>query len=167
MKNHVLIEDIAHRAGAAQDDIRSLASEALWRGMMKPDENGQLWVPAHREHFLYGALGSEADTRKDRRVQAADEALLGSYADLNRMSRRPASSSSIPGAARRQQLMLASALHVLDALVELVDVKIDARRIAPEAADELKAEAAEVRRDAQHNAARALAAIRSLLDIAA
>lgn len=165
MNNHILIDDIARRARANAEDIHALASESLWRGMMHRDEQGRLWAPAHRESLIYGALGSEADIRRDARVQSADEELLASYADLNRMS--PRSASGIRSAARRQQQMLASVLRVLDALEELVDAKLDARRMDPEVAEALKVEVAAVRRDAGQNAARALVAIRSLLDIAA
>lgn len=165
MKNHTLIDDIAGRARAEAEDIDSLASEALWQGMMLRDGQGRLWVPDHREGLLYGALGSEADIRRNARVQAADEELLASYANLNRMGRR--SASGICGAARQQQKMLARVLYVLDALVELVDAKLDARRMEAQVAEDLKAQAEEVRRDAEQNAARALYAIRSLLDIAA
>lgn len=165
MRNHVLIEDIARRARATADDIASLASESLWQGMMHRDEQGLLWAPAHREFLFYGALGSEADIRRNARVQAADEELLASYTSLNRMCSR--SASGIRGAARRQQQMLASVLHVLDALVELVDAKLDVRRMEPGVAEALKAEVTVVRSDAEQNADRALASIRSLLGLAA
>jgi hypothetical protein len=165
MKNHILIAEIAGRARAEAEDIATLTGEALWRGMTIRDDQGRLWVPTRRESLFLGALEAEADIRRDARVQAADEELLASYANLNRMGCR--SASSILGAARQQQKMLASVLRVLDALVELVDAKLEARRMGAQIAESLNAQVMEVRRDAKQNANHALDAIRSLLDIAA
>lgn len=165
MKNRILIDSIAHRARAEAADIDSLASEPLWFGMMFRDEDGRVWVPAPRENLFYGALGSQADIRRNACIQAADEELLACYANLNRMRRRP--STGIRGAAHWQQQMLGNSLRVLDALVQLVDAKLDARRMAPEAAEAIKTDVAGLRRDVEQNADGALKAIRSLLDVAA
>ena len=163
MQNSILVEDIAHRVGATSEDIKALGP--LWQGMMRCDEGGRLWVSKDRQYFLLGALDAEADCRKDNRIKEADATLTASYRDLSRTGRRGA--PGIRGAAQHQKQMLARIHRVLDALVELVDAKVDRHRMKPETAAQIRGEIEVLKRDAEDNAAGALLAIRSLLDLAA
>lgn len=163
MQNSILVSDIAQRVGATPDDIDSL--DAVWQNMMRRDDHGRLWVSKNREYYLLGALDAAADCRKDQRIEDADASLAGSYRNLMLAARR--SAPGIRGAARHQKQTLGSVNRVLDALEELVDAKVDGRRMKPETAAQIRGEAGRLRRDAQQNAARALRAILSFLDLAA
>jgi hypothetical protein len=163
MQNNTPVNDIAQRVGATSEDIAALGP--LWQGMMRRDENGRLWVSKDREHFLLGALDAEADCRKDQRIKDADAELVATYRDLMRAGRR--SAPGLQGAAHHQKQTLERVNRVLDALVELVDAKVDRQCMKSEAAAQIRSEVDALRRDAQQNGARALEAIRSLLDLSA
>lgn len=163
MQNSILVSKIAQRVGATSDDIDSL--DAVWQGMMRRDDVGQLWVSGDRQGYILGALDAAVDDRKDQRIQEADAQLVASYQGLARSPRR--ATHGVRGAAQQQKEMLASVNKVLDALVELVDAKLDARRMKPCTAAQIKDEAGRLRAEAQQNAASALRAIQFLLDLAA
>ncbi|MGW4825743.1 hypothetical protein ACWEP4_44580 [Streptomyces sp. NPDC004227] len=162
MQNSILVSEIAQRVGATPDDIESLAP--VWQGMMRRDGDGRLWVSEDRQGYILGALDAAVDCRKDARIKEADANLVASYRDLLAAGRH--SAPGIRAAARRQQRMLDRVKRVLGALTELVDAKIDARRMKPETAAQIRAEVDRLGRDAQQNAARALEAIKSMLDLA-
>lgn len=163
MHNSVLVNDIAQRVGATNADIEALGP--LWQGMMRRDDNGHLWISKNREYYLLGALDAEADSRKDNRINEADAELVASYRDL--MGTAGGSAPSIRAAARHQKQTLQRVNRVLDALVELVNAKVDRRRMKPQVAAQICDEVDELRHAAQQNATKALDAIRSLLALTA
>lgn len=163
MNDSTSVDEIAQRVGATNDDITSLAP--VWQGMMQRDDHNRLWVSNDRQGYILGALDAAVDDRKDQRIKQADTNLTHAYKHLMTASRRGA--PGLEGAARQQTVMLERVGRVLNALAELVDAKTDARRMKPETAAQIRTAVDRLRRDALQNAERAVAAIRSLLDLTA
>ncbi|WP_405559006.1 hypothetical protein OHV08_34090 [Streptomyces canus] len=162
MRKSILVSEIARRVSATEDDIQSL--DPVWQGMMRRDDDGRMWVSEDRQGYILGALDAAVDCRRDERIKKADANLVSHYRALTSAGRR--SAPGLQGAAQEQKQMLKTVSQVLDALMELVDAKVDARRMRPETAAQIRAEVDLLRHDARQNTARALLAIRSLLDLA-
>jgi len=156
MSSKVLISDIAAKAGATDDDVRTL--DATWQRMIRIDEDGSYYVNATDQHYMWGALYATADRRKDARIKTADVRLVKAY-DALKASTAPKSRAA---QTVWQSRMIALFTDVRDALVELVDAKVDARAMKPAVALALRTQADRVLRDAERDAGRALRQLRAL-----
>lgn len=156
MGNRVLVSDIAAQVNATNDDVRAL--DAQWQRMIRIDTDGNYYVDSTNQNYLWGALYSTAETRRDARIQAADARLVKAYAAL-KTSTAPKSRS---GQIAWQSQMIGLFTEVRDALVELCDAKVDAKTMKPAIAEALRAQANRVLLDAERNASRAARQIRAL-----
>ncbi|MFI9244130.1 hypothetical protein ACIGXF_16430 [Streptomyces sp. NPDC053086] len=150
------MSDIAAQVNATDDDVRALDTQ--WQRMIHIDTDGNYYVDSANQNYLWGALYATVDRRKDSRIQAADARLAKTYAAL-KASTPPQSRS---GRIAWQAQMVGLFTEVRDALVELCDAKVDAKRMKPALAEALRAKADRVLRDAEHNASRAVRQIRAL-----
>ncbi|WP_432130684.1 hypothetical protein [Streptomyces tendae] len=152
----VLVSDIAVKANATDDDVRAL--DAQWQWMIRIDTDGSYYVDSVNQNYLWGALYSTAENRREARVQAADARLVKAYSAL-KTSTAPTSRS---GQIAWQSQMIDLFTEVRDALVELCDAKVDAKMMKPSTAETLRVRANRVLRDTEGNASRAARRIRSL-----
>lgn len=156
MGSKVLVSGIMAQVNATDDDVRAL--DAQWQQMIRIDEYGNYYVDPANQNYLWGALYSTAENRRDARIQAADARLVKAY-DALKVSTAPKSRS---GQIAWQNQMLALFTEVRDALVELCDAKVDAKAMKPATATALRTQADRVLRDAERNASRAARQIRAL-----
>lgn len=163
MQDHTLLSDIAQQAGAGDQDIEELLPD--WETEVVQDSNGINWVPDTWRRRVFSDLTAQADYRqRNERITKADAALTASYTKLQNMH-RPA--PMLQPTVSHQKRMLTSVQDALDCLVELVDAKAANHKMSRTEADAIHAEATLLRQDAENNAERALAAIRSLFGSAA
>jgi len=156
MGTKVLVSDIAAKVKATDDDVRALDTQ--WQRMIRIDTDGSRYVDSANQNYLWGALYSTADRRKDARVQTADKRLTKAYNAL-KASTAPKSRA---GQIAWQSQMIGLFTEVRNALVELCDAKVDAKAMKPAVAEALRAQADRVLRDAERNASRAARQLRAL-----
>lgn len=156
MGNKVLVSDIAAQVNATDDDVRALDTQ--WQRMICIDMDGSYCVDSINQNYLWGALYSTAENRRDARIQAADTRLIEAYAAL-KASTAPKSRS---GQIAWQSQMINLFTEVRDALVELCAAKVDAKVMKPAVAEALHAQANRVLRDAERNVSRAARQLRAL-----
>lgn len=156
MDSKVLVSEIAAQVSATDGDVRAL--DASWQRMICIDTDGNYYVDSANQNYLWGALYSTAENRRDVRIQAADARLVKAYAAL-KTSTAPKSRS---GQIAWQSQMIGLFTEVRDALVELCDAKVDAKTMKPAIAEALRAQANRVLLDAESNVSRAARQIRAL-----
>lgn len=156
MGSKILVSDIAAKSGAIDDDVRAL--DAQWQRMIRIDDDGSCYVDAANQSYLHGALYATADRRKSARIQTADARLVETYGTLKAAT----APKSRAGQAAWQAQMVTLFTEARDALVELVDAKVDAKAMQPAIAEALRTQAARVLRDAERNATRTLRQLRAL-----
>lgn len=156
MGSKVLVSDIAARVEATDDDVRAL--DAPWRRMIRIDTDGSYYVDSANQNYLYGALCSTVDRRKDTRVQTAEARLVKAYDALKTCTAPESTAAQVTWQAQMIDLFT----EVRDALVELCDAKVDANAMKPAIAEALRVQADRVLRDAERNASRASRQLRAL-----
>ncbi|WP_030188050.1 hypothetical protein [Streptomyces violaceorubidus] len=156
MDNKILVSDIAAQVNATDDDVRALDNQ--WQRMIRIDTDGSYYVESANQNYLWGALYSTAQNRREARVQAANARLIKAYTAL-KTSTAPASRS---GQIAWQSKMIGLFTEVRDALVELCDAKVAAKMMKPSTAEALRVRANRVLRDAEGNASHAARQIRAI-----
>jgi hypothetical protein len=156
MGDKVLVSDIAAQANATDDDVRALDTQ--WQWMIRIDADGSYYVDSTNQNYLWGALYSTAENRRDARIQAADARLVKAYAALKTSTAPKSRSGQI--AWQSQMINLFAEVHA--ALVELCDAKVDAKAMTPATAEALRIQADRVLRAAERNASHAARQIRAL-----
>lgn len=160
--NRIPIDRVLAEASAIREDLNHL--HPAGSAMIHTDPaTGQQYVDAKNQWYLVGHLWGARDDRRNDRVTRADEDLHAKYATLRGMNTR---APGIVGAARKQQRMRTAVDSVLDALDELVDAKVDARRMSGDIARDIKNHTQLLRRDSERTCAGALRRIRGLLGTA-
>lgn len=156
MGDKVLVSSIAAQVGATDDDVRAL--DAQWQRMIRIDTDGTYYVDSANENYLWGALYSTAENRRDARVETANLRSSRAWAALK--------SSTAPKSRAGQIAWQSQMIHLFtearDALVELVDAKVDAKKMKPALAAQLRSQADRVLRDVERDASRAARQFRAL-----
>lgn len=159
METKVLVSDIAASVNATDDDVRSLAPE--WQRMIRIDTDGTYYADAANKNYLWGALYSTADRRKDARVETANTELTKAYDALKAASATCPKSTA--GRLVWQETMLAKVRQVRDALVELAEARVDASALSPAAAAQIRTDADRLVGDAERGNRQVIRRVRGLV----
>lgn len=140
----VLVSDIAAGTQATVADIAEAAAFfKTWPDCETQSDGTDARVPAAYAGYVRGALRNAIEERQSTRISAADAELTAAYSALRTAPREPRSATA---RLDWNADMLRRFTRVVAALTELVDAKVDADRMQPETAAQLRDEAARILR---------------------